>query len=636
MKLTSLIRQFVWTGIMAVVISLPIGGLVSATTLAAEQLYACGMHPQIIKTEPGDCPICGMKLTPIRANDAGGAKGDAKPSSERKIKYYKSTMIPGEVKPGPGKDSMGMDMVPVYEDEDSSAAAIQIDAGTIQRMNLKTAPVERGPVRREIRAVGIVAYNEEGLRDVTTKYGGWIEKLLVDATWTTVKAGDPLFEIYSPDLYNAQLNYLVARESEGGTAGPLTRAALARLQLFDVSQGFIDEVVRAGEPKRTYLYRAPAAGVVIEKMAVEGQMMAPGERIYRLADLSSVWALTQIYESDLPFVKEGQPVTVRTTYGSDRTFSGKVDLLLPEVDEQTRTVAARLVLENPDGFLRPNMFVDVRFAVQLADSAVLVPDIAVLRSGDRDTVFVALDGGSFEPREVTLGVRSEGYFYEVKDGLAAGERVVTSGQFMLDSESQLREAIQKMLGGKGGKPAVGGHEGHGATSDPPGAPPAGHSEHTMNESPVAASAAATGAANPGPLAALALATADAAAALAADDLARYALQLPPLRDALASYLNAVPHAARGPLGEYTDGLGMPTDLKGARRNFIPLSTAVADLARAGHLQHTAGLHIFECSMASARWLQRTAELKNPFYGSAMGQCGTAVDSHAHAADAASL
>lgn len=399
----------------------------------------------------------------------GAAVAGAAPADDRKIKYYQSTMNPSEVKPGPGKDSMGMDMVPVYEDADSMAAAIQIDAVTIQRMNLKTAAVERGPVRREIRAVGIVAYNEEGLRDITTKYEGWIEKLLVNATWTTVQAGDALFEIYSPDVYNAQFNYLVALQSEGGTVGPLTRAALARLQLFDISSEFIDEVVRAGEPKRTYPYRAPSAGVVIEKMAVEGQMVAPGERIYRLADLSSVWALAQIYESDLPFVKEGQSVTVRTTYGSDRTISGKVDLLLPQVEEQTRTVTARLVLENPDGFLRPDMFVDVRFATQLADSAVLVPDIAVLRSGERNSVFVALDGGSFEPREVTLGVRSEGNFYEVREGLNAGERVVTSGQFLLDSESQLREAIQKMLR----------NDGHSAIPDRPDAE--GHSDHTRAE-----------------------------------------------------------------------------------------------------------------------------------------------------------
>jgi membrane fusion protein, copper/silver efflux system len=381
-------------------------------------------------------------LQPVRANTA---KAGTAPSGERKIKHYQSTMIPGQVSGKPGKDTMGMDMVPVYEGEDSPATAIQIDAATIQRMNLKTALVTRGPVRREFRTVGTVTFNEEGYRDITTKYEGWLEKLHVNATWSTVKEGDPLFEIYSPDLYNAELNYLVARRSEGNEGGALTRAAKTRLQLLDLPADEIAELGRSSEVPRTRVFRAPAAGVVIEKMAVAGQMMKPGERIYRLADLSTVWVVAQIYESDLPFVQEGQGATVRTTYGTMRTFSGQVNRLLPQVEEQTRTVAARIVVPNADGYLRPGMFTDVLFVAQLADSAVLVPEMAVLRSGERNTVFVALDGGSFEPREVKLGNRSEGGNYEVLSGLTGGERIVTSGQFMLDSESQLREAIQKMV-----------------------------------------------------------------------------------------------------------------------------------------------------------------------------------------------
>ena len=424
--------------------------LIAAGSLLAEkQLYTCGMHPQIIRDEPGDCPVCGMKLQPVRANTVAAASLAARTpaaSGERKIKYYKSTMIPGEVKTTPGMDSMGMDMVPVYADEDSSAqSSIQIDAGTIQRMNLRTALVEHGPVRREIRTVGTVVYNEQGLRDVTTKFDGWLEKLLVNSTWTAVKAGDPLFDVYSPDLYNAQLNYLVALRSEGADGGPLTRAALARLQLFDVPADIIAGLARTKEAQRTFVFRAPSDGVVIEKMAVQGQMMKSGELIYRLADLSTVWVLAQIYEKDLPFIHDGQAATIRATYGRDRTIDGTVQTILPQVEELTRTATARIVLPNPDGSLRPGMFVDVRFASQLADDAVLVPDMAVLRSGEHNTVFVALDGGSFEPRDVKLGARSEGGLYQVLGGLRAGERVVTSGQFMLDSESQLREAIQKML-----------------------------------------------------------------------------------------------------------------------------------------------------------------------------------------------
>jgi len=418
--------------------------------LAAKQLYTCSMHPQIIRDEPGDCPICGMKLQPIPASVVA-ASSAAPASGERTIKYYKSTMMPGEVKTGPGKDSMGMDMVPVYAEEDQSAQnGIQLDSATIQRMNLRTALVEHGPVRREIRTVGAIAYDERGLRDITMKYDGWLEKLYVDATWTPVKAGEALFEVYAPELYNAQLNYIVAVQSEGGAGGPLTRAASARLRLLDVPEDVIAGLARSKEASRTFVFRAPVGGTVIEKAAAQGQMVKAGDRIYRLANLATVWVEAQVYEKDLPYVHGGQAAVVRTTYGSGEALDGTVQLVLPQVEDLTRAATARIVLPNPDGSLRPGMFVDVRFTAQLADDAVLVPDMAVLRSGERDTVFVALDGGTFEAREVKLGERTEGNFYQVLGGLRAGERVVTSGQFMLDSESQLREAIQKML-----KPAPG-------------------------------------------------------------------------------------------------------------------------------------------------------------------------------------
>lgn len=553
-----------------------------SSLLAAEQLWTCGMHPQIIKKQPGPCPVCAMALTPVRANTGGG---------ERKIQHYKSTMS-AEVSPKPAKDSMGMDMVPVYEGGDSSAPTIQIDAATVQRMNLKTDLVTRGPVKREIRAVGSVVYDERTFRDITIKYEGWLEKLHVNATWTPVKTGDPLFEIYSPELYNAQLNYVVGKRGEGPQGGPLTRAALARLQLFDLAPEFIADLERSGEAQRTYVYRAPADGIVVEKMAVAGQMMKPGERIYRLADLSSVWIHAQIYENDLAVVRPGQSATVRATFGRARDLTGEVALILPQISEQTRTATARFALPNAEGDLRPGMFVDVRFSVQLSDSAVLVPETAVLRSGERNTVFIARDGGSFEPREIKLGARSQDGRYEVIEGLADGERVVTSGQFMLDSESQLREAIQKML--KAGDAA-----------------PAGTMKLTAAEMPV-----------PETLKTLAFAVADAAMPLAADDLAGYRKQVPAVRAALAAYLESAPQS---PLAKFKDSLPEPVDLAAARRAFEPVSTAVADVGREHHLHHTAGLHVFECPMApvagKGRWLQRTGELKNPFFGSKMLTCG---------------
>ena len=585
-------------------------GLFALIAESAEQLYTCGMHPQIIKKEPGNCPICGMKLTPIRANSSGATSG------ERKIKYYKSSMNPGEVSDKPGKDSMGMDLVAVYEGGNNSAQTIQIDAVTIQRMNLKTGPVTRGPVLREFRTVGTVDYSESGLRDITIKYEGWIEKLFVNSTWATVKAGDPLFEMYSPDLYNAELNYLVALRMEGAAGGPLTRASLGRLKLFDLPPDLIAELARSGEAPRTFVFRAPAAGMVIEKMAVAGQMMKPGERLYRLADLSSVWVLAQVYEQDLPFVRAGQNATVRVTYGPERMLEGKVETLLPQVEEQTRTATARIVLPNPDGTLRPGMFVDVRFVARLADEAVLVPDLAVLRSGEHNTVFIANPDGTFEPRDVRLGVRSQGNLYQVLDGLAAGERVVTSGQFMLDSESQLRDAIQKMLQSSG---AV----------TPPAAAPArstGPGVIGMNDSSALPESARTR------LQELAGTTIEGAEALAADDLARYQKSLPAMRQALAAFFDSYEHATHGPLVKFKDALPDREDLKAAQRDFAYFSTAVTDLVRENHLHHAAGLHIFQCPMApgigTGRWLQRSDKIKNPFYGSGMLDCGEEIDTPA--------
>lgn len=392
--------------------------LLPVAILAAEQLYTCGMHPSVIRNAPGNCPICGMKLTPIRDNAASAAGGQ-----------------------------------------------IAIDPVTIQRMNLKTALAETGPVRREIRAVGTVDFDESRIREITTKYEGWIERLFVDTTWAEVQAGDPLFDIYSPELYNAQLNFLVARRNEGDSGGPLTRAATERLKLFDVTPQFIEQLARSGAVERTFTFKTPTSGVVIEKSAVQGGMLRPGEMIYRLADMSQVWVLAQIYESDLPFLQAGQEALIRVSFGPDKTFSGQVVLVTPEVATSTRTTVARIVVDNPDGDLRPGMFADIRLDVELAESAVLVPDTAVLRSGERNTVFIALDGGMFEPREIKLGPRTVGDRYQVLSGVEPGERVVVSGQFLLDSESQLREAIDKMRRGEGGG-VPSGHN-HGAMSPEP-------------------------------------------------------------------------------------------------------------------------------------------------------------------------
>jgi len=376
-----------------------------ATAASSEKtLYTCGMHPWIIQDHPGNCPICGMKLEPVHKTANAATRS-------------------------------------------ATSSTITIDPATIQMMNLQTTEITRGPLRRTIRTVGTIDYNETALADVTTKFKGWIEKLDVDATGELVHRGEPLFEIYSPELYSAEAEYLaVLNSTNDPSVSALREAALGKLKFFDISDGQIADMVKSREPRKTLQILAPVDGFVIEKNVVQGQMVDAGMKLYRLADLGIVWVFAQVYEQDLPYVQLGQEATVKLASLPDREFRGRVTYVYPSVDEKTRTARVRLEFENPGYFLKPGMFVSVQIASELEPSALLVPDSAVLRSGEKNTVFVALPGGKFEPRTVVLGPESEHNMYEVISGLQAGERVVTSGQFMLDSESQLREAIEKMRG----------------------------------------------------------------------------------------------------------------------------------------------------------------------------------------------
>jgi len=412
----------------------------TATATPEKTLYTCGMHPWIIQDHPGNCPICGMKLEPVHKTAGTDAAAGG-----HKILYYKSTMKAGETSPTSGKDSMGMDMVPVYGDAAAASSAIALDSATIQMMNIQTTEIARGPLRRTIRTVGTIDYNETALAAVTTKFKGWIEKLDVDATGQLVMRGEPLFDIYSPELYSAEAEYLaVLRTNSDASATALREAALDKLKFFDISDAQITALEKSREPRKTMQILAPADGFVIEKNVVQGQMVDAGMPLYRLADLGIVWVFAQVYEQDLPYVQLGQEAVVKLSSLPDREFRGRVTYVYPNVDEKTRTARVRLEFENPGYFLKPGMFVSAQIVSELKPSVLLVPDSAVLRSGDKNTVFVALPGGKFDPRTVMLGLEAEHDQYEVISGLQAGDRVVTSGQFMLDSESQLREAIQKM------------------------------------------------------------------------------------------------------------------------------------------------------------------------------------------------
>jgi multidrug efflux pump subunit AcrA (membrane-fusion protein) len=377
----------------------------TAGATETKTLYTCGMHPQIIQDHPGNCPICGMKLTPVRKQDAGTGTPEA-------------------------------------------SSTIAVDPSTIQTMGIRTAEITRGPLRRLIRTVANVDYDETALADVTTKYKGWIEKLNLDATGALVNPGDPLFEIYSPELYSAQTEYLAALSATSGGPNPEDRALLdsarTKLKFYDISEAQIAGLEKTRQATKTLTITAPISGFVVEKNVVAGQMVDSGMKLYRLADIGVVWVYAQVYEQDLSAVQLGQEATMTLSYLPDRKFRGRVTYVYPTVDEKTRTARVRMEFHNPGYFLKPGMFATVELVADISASALLVPDSAVLRSGQKNTVFIALPGGKFEARTVALGLNGENDQDQVLGGLAEGERVVTSGQFMLDSESQLREAIQKM------------------------------------------------------------------------------------------------------------------------------------------------------------------------------------------------
>ncbi|MHB8763557.1 MAG: efflux RND transporter periplasmic adaptor subunit [Deferrisomatales bacterium] len=423
-----------------------------AATAAEPTLYTCGMHPWIVSETPGDCPICGMKLTPIKDQ---GAEAQAA-GGERKILYWRAPMNPTEIYDQPGKSAMGMDLVPVYEDEVVGGVAVKIDPVTQQNMGVRTAPVETGALTRTLRLYGHVTYDETRTATVSPKFGGWIEKVHVDFTGRMVKKGEPLVEIYSPELVTAQEEYLVALRSlkgvEGRGGGDLLASARRRLAFWDVPDDELLAIEKTGKAKKALTLRSPFTGVVTHKNAVEGAAAKEGVPLYQLADLSRVWVEAHVYESELPWVREGQAAEMTLPYQPGKTYRGKVAYIYPYLERKTRDVVLRIEFPNPGLELKPDMYANVRLESRLPGEGLLIPSEAVVRSGERNVVFVTRGDGKFTPRDVTLGPATEGGKVQILAGLAAGETVVTSGQFLLDSESKLKEAVQKMLEAKSPKP----------------------------------------------------------------------------------------------------------------------------------------------------------------------------------------
>jgi Cu(I)/Ag(I) efflux system membrane fusion protein/cobalt-zinc-cadmium efflux system membrane fusion protein len=430
-------------------------GLVApSAAVAAEvgaQKYTCGMHPMVITDEPGLCPICNMDLTPLKA---GGSS--EKPAGERKIKYWVAPMDPTFIRDEPGKSPMGMDLVPVYEDEAATGSIISVDPVTSQNMGVRLALATRRDLSRTVRTVGLVGYDEPKQYSVNSKIEGWVERLYVNETGQFVKKGAPLLEIYSPALVSAQEEFLLAYENSKSLANSpfpsiadgarrLLDASRRRLELWDISDRQISRLEKTGQVAKALTLYAPNDGIVTMKMVREGQFIKSGMELLMLSDISTVWVYADIYEYEMPWVKVGQKARIILPYVGSETIESAVSYIYPYVEPKTRTVKARFEIDNPDFTLKPDMYVNVRLDTQPVENALTVPAEAVLHSGEVQTVFVALGEGKFEPRQVRVGLQSDDGYIEIVQGLLEGEQVVTSAQFMLDSESKLREAIQKML-----------------------------------------------------------------------------------------------------------------------------------------------------------------------------------------------
>ena len=449
------------------------------------QLWTCGMHPNVITEEPGQCPICKMNLTPVKQAaaavvDEQAADEHAAHMGHEHTAHEHGTGEAGQQaadeqaehtahEHGTGEAAdMAADAADEAEQGDmpgagapmamstSRDASIVIDPVTIQNIGVQTAAVRERPLTRSIRTVGHLDYNEEMYSRINVKYAGWIEKLYVNETGQRVAAGDPMVDIYSPELVAAQEEYLLAfrnvKNLENSTFEHITRGAQSlldaskrRLLYWDVTEGHIRELEERGTITRTLTIYAPSKGIVVERMAELGMRVTPGMDMYRMADLSSIWAFAHVYDADAPWLSPGLPAEMELPYNPGKVYRGRIDYIYPYLDRTSRDIKIRLVFPNRNLELKPQMYANIRLSARSERPVLVIPGNAVIHSGERNVVFVALEGGKFEPREVTLGMEGRDGYVQAASGVSAGEQVVTSAQFLIDSESRLQDAIQKML-----------------------------------------------------------------------------------------------------------------------------------------------------------------------------------------------
>jgi RND family efflux transporter MFP subunit len=398
------------------------------------------------------------------AGAQSAASAAAGPAKTRKLLYYRNPMGLADTSPTPKKDPMGMDYIAVYEGEDEgadkqgSANQIRISTEKIQKLGVRTEAAAMRALGKTVRAAGRVEPDERRIYAVSPKFEGYVERLHVNVTGQPVGKGQPLFEVYSPELVSAQREYAIAAQgvqamsAAGGEAQAgmkqLAESSLARLRNWDLSSEQIAALVKTGEARRTITFRSPVSGVVTEKKALQGMRFMPGESLYQVTDLSSVWVLADVFEQDIGLVKTGAQASVKINAYPDKSFNGKITYIYPTLKPETRTVPVRIELANPGQLLKPAMFAQVEMQVGAKAPVLTIPDSAVIDSGTRRVVLVQLQEGRFEPREVKLGAHSDTYF-EVREGVKEGEQVVVAANFLIDAESNLKAAVGGMGTGSG-------------------------------------------------------------------------------------------------------------------------------------------------------------------------------------------
>ena len=442
--------------IIATVILVPVyfifiaGGSSSEIVSQEKQLYTCGMHPDIISDEPGNCPICGMKLVPIKNNN----HSDPQQNKEKKILYWRAPMDPNEIYDHPGKSKMGMDLVPVYEDEASGSGIVTIDPAVQQNMNVKIETVQKKNLTGKIVTNGVLSVNETNQYIVTTRINGWVEKLYVDYTGKQVSKGSKLMDIYSPELVSAEQELLTALSYQNSVNGSsllsiresgneLVKNAMRKLGLLEVPDSEVKRLIDTKEVKTDITLYAQKSGTVLEKNIVEGQKVMAGIPLLKIANLSNLWLIADIYEYELSKISLGSSANINYNFLPGKSFTGKVSFIYPTIDPKSRTIKIRIDVNNQSGELKPEMFANVEIEGNTLGSYPVVPENAVIRSGMKNIVIISLGEGKFKPQEVKLGSYADGY-YQVLSGLSEGMQIVTSAQFLIDSESNLRSAIGQM------------------------------------------------------------------------------------------------------------------------------------------------------------------------------------------------